>query len=333
MDNWRYRPLLRYCRNKENYSEKLITTTHQNGLRNMVLYRDLKTVLNAFKAKKIDAIILKGAYLADIIYPFGIRPVDDIDLLIKPENLNQANLVLEKLGYSGSIIGLPLWMHSSISGKITYVNNNKINIPIDLHTKLGAYPYMGKINFKTIWENVTDCKIQDINCKVFTPELLLLHLCLHLIQHLNDGWLTPCCDISVFTNNVIHPLDWDKFLSLVSSLKLQTPVTYSLEKAEKLFEIKIPNYVKETLTSKKSSPFSNMIFEYNNKCKNESERYLLEFLTTPGICIKFACAVQMIFPKKNYLNMHFSGSYIKYLSTTIKFIYKFILKCIRIIIK
>src|SRR6185369_10267951 len=45
-------------------------------------------------------ILLKGAYLAECVYPApGLRPMNDIDLLFKPEDLPAVGAALDELGY------------------------------------------------------------------------------------------------------------------------------------------------------------------------------------------------------------------------------------------
>ena len=57
---------------------------YSNLARNMILYDELGKILKAFKKAGIDTIVLKGAFLAEEIYKnIGLRPMSDIDLLIK----------------------------------------------------------------------------------------------------------------------------------------------------------------------------------------------------------------------------------------------------------
>ena len=59
---------------------------YSNLARNMLLYDELSKILTAFKKAGIDTIVLKGAFLAEEIYKnIGLRPMSDIDLLIKRE--------------------------------------------------------------------------------------------------------------------------------------------------------------------------------------------------------------------------------------------------------
>jgi hypothetical protein len=68
----------------------------------MLFYQELQTVLKTFKfrAAGIDVIVLKGAFLAELVYRnIGLRAIGDIDLLVKKEDLGKVKRVLIQLGY------------------------------------------------------------------------------------------------------------------------------------------------------------------------------------------------------------------------------------------
>jgi hypothetical protein len=60
-------------------------------------------VLKAFHQKGIEPMLLKGAALAALVYPEpGLRPMRDVDLLVKPAEIDGARQCLEALGYQVS---------------------------------------------------------------------------------------------------------------------------------------------------------------------------------------------------------------------------------------
>jgi hypothetical protein len=71
-----------------------------SAARNMRLYHELGQVLAAFREAAIPVILLKGAYLAKFVYGnIALRPMSDIDLLIKPADIPRVWNVLAGLGY------------------------------------------------------------------------------------------------------------------------------------------------------------------------------------------------------------------------------------------
>src|SRR5882724_9901509 len=72
-----------------------------NIARNMYLYAELRRILEGFREKGLNVIVLKGAALAQSVYgDIGLRPMGDIDLLVRKEDLDCAEQIMSTLGYS-----------------------------------------------------------------------------------------------------------------------------------------------------------------------------------------------------------------------------------------
>jgi hypothetical protein len=81
-------------------TETLRKSYYGNAARNSFLYGELRNVLNAFRDKRIEVIVLKGAALAETVYPNrALRPMSDIDLLVRKEKLTQVEATLLDMGY------------------------------------------------------------------------------------------------------------------------------------------------------------------------------------------------------------------------------------------
>ncbi|HBX71099.1 MAG TPA: hypothetical protein DEH25_17405 [Chloroflexi bacterium] len=78
----------------------LQTSYYKTAARNAVLLGELDRILAAFEAAKIPVIVLKGAALAQTVYPDpGLRPMGDLDLLI-PESCVYKTFKLLKKQYA-----------------------------------------------------------------------------------------------------------------------------------------------------------------------------------------------------------------------------------------
>jgi len=69
--------------------------------RNLHVFHELGNILRELQAANIPVIPLKGAYLAQAIYGnIALRPMSDVDLLVKPDEMTRALDILRALGYS-----------------------------------------------------------------------------------------------------------------------------------------------------------------------------------------------------------------------------------------
>lgn len=81
---------------------KLAVTRQAHLKRNEAIGRQLTELLAAFAGQKIDVLVLKGALLAATAYPeAGLRPMNDIDLLFRADDLPRIGAIFENLGYAG----------------------------------------------------------------------------------------------------------------------------------------------------------------------------------------------------------------------------------------
>src|SRR5689334_7254469 len=68
---------------------------------NLFLTSEMLRVVDFLRQARIEAVPLKGAVLATEVYgDLGLRPFTDIDLLVKPEQIKEAETVVKQLGYA-----------------------------------------------------------------------------------------------------------------------------------------------------------------------------------------------------------------------------------------
>jgi len=80
--------------------EQLKSSYYRTAGYNTLLFRELERILAAFERADIPVILLKGAALAQTLYPDpALRPMSDLDLLVHPSAVSSAQRVLEYIGY------------------------------------------------------------------------------------------------------------------------------------------------------------------------------------------------------------------------------------------
>ena len=282
------------------------------GVRNMFIKSRLSGLLSALGPQDVQAIVMKGAHLIQSIYPFGVRPIEDIDILADRSCQQKIDEALRGLGYAARIEGMDLWTHMTFSNKITYIRKGEFPlIPIDVHFSLGPYPYLGKLSYERLRSETAELRTPDGSLRVLKPEMLLIHLCLHLFQHHFDDWEVSCCDIVAVVRSLGDALDWERVVRLTRELGIGLPVAYALEKARELSPIEIPA---ELLPGRMSSTaWERWVFRRSLKQRTPFDRYVLQFLTTPGAGAKLRGAVKIIAPGRRQLQLYHGGNYLRYL--------------------
>lgn len=317
MESVMRQPLLHFIRENgdidySTFKDDLKNITREIGVRNMYIQNRLYDLMDSFEREGIQAIVLKGSHLIHAIYPFGVRPIEDIDLIIEREDWLMADRLIRELGYEDTARGMDLWTHMAFSNKLTYINQTHPVIPIDIHFSLGPYPYLGRLSHALLRENTETIETPRGRLTVLKPEVLLIHLCLHLFQHHFENWQVSCCDIVTVIRKYGDRLDWNKFHRLVRSNRLSLPVDYSLQKARELAGIEIPASAEAGIG--RISLFDKYVFKSSQKQKSGFDRYFLQFITTPGLYLKLRGAIKIIAPGTSYLKHYHNGKYSSYVA-------------------
>ena len=112
--------------------EQLKKEYYLTAASNLAKLNQTSKVLQAFQEANILAIPLKGIALIESLYPNpAIRPMTDVDLLIKPEDFNRVKGILERAGYR--------WV-SSYRGSHNFIDEEG-QWSFDLHTKFIRFEF------------------------------------------------------------------------------------------------------------------------------------------------------------------------------------------------
>ena len=199
-------PLLAKHMSDGNLQEKLPSSVYEKiiGLSRLQTARSLKIVSvfqklsSKLKENNVDFILLKGLFLANNYYSNpALRPMQDIDLLVKKENLQQIVKLMEELGARRLVELQSDYINSLLQHIPPFIYKEVI---IEIHTNITAanepYSFTGDI----LWNNTLTLEIQKVNTRVFSPELNLIYICVHLFRHVQSTkfkliWFTDLMQI------------------------------------------------------------------------------------------------------------------------------------------
>ncbi|MGD0781279.1 MAG: nucleotidyltransferase family protein [Candidatus Aminicenantales bacterium] len=165
-------------------------------------------VLKSLAADQLPVIALKGLSLAKNIYgDIALRPMSDLDLLVKEKDLVRAGRILLTLGYKPYF---PVWESMSK----TYHHHlppftNKNGVMIELHWNIVTPDGPIKVDLDGLWERARFIKLDAVEVLSLSPEDLFLHLCIHACFHLQTGFdLIPLCDLAGLMKTPGDGIDW-----------------------------------------------------------------------------------------------------------------------------
>ena len=155
----------------------------------------------------IEHLFLKGIVLAAQAYPSPtLRPMRDLDLLVRPSDLARARAILAQAGGElHSMAHKPAHAPTEGAKHATPVWSPRQVVSVELHGHLAEpFPGLNLTAFAqfelTIWERATSVQIGGQTLPCLAPEDMCLHLVMHgLYDHeLNNG--------PVFVTDLLHLL-------------------------------------------------------------------------------------------------------------------------------
>lgn len=206
--------------------------------RNMQLYNQLEEVLQKFAKEGISVILLKGAYLAKYIYGnIALRPMADIDLLVKQGSLNKAHCLLIDDGYSIT--------DSNFEEELPpYKKKGKI--ALEIHSHLKILPDKKNTDINKLWTKAEKVTIGKAEAFTLYPEDHFLHLCLHnCIQHRFENGLVACVDTQYFLKHFENKLNWEQLWKRAQEWRIERAVYLMLALTEKMIKVPMPEQIRQ----------------------------------------------------------------------------------------
>ena len=224
-------------------TEEIIRSAYyKSAVRNMKIFTQLLELLKLFHDRDIKVILLKGAHLAELVYGnLALRPMSDLDLLVKEKDLK---FIHEQLLYAGYTF---LGENPQSNTKHLAPYRKRGGVAIEIHFHIADPPYSERISTAELWDRSKLETLHDQAVHVLSPEDLLLHICQHTcIQHCFDNGIISVFDIAKIIEHYRQEIDWDILFQRAETWGIKRAVILMLKLAEKIEGTTIP----ESLQSK-----------------------------------------------------------------------------------
>ena len=289
---------------------------YKNIARNTRLYHELSKVLKAFTDACIDVIVLKGAVLAETVYKnIGLRTIGDVDVLVKRGELHVAKHVLARLGYIPMQCDLTQW-HGDRGRQLTHMHLPpycKQGLSIEVHWDIQTLASPYRIDINAFWSNARPTTIADVDALMLAPEDLLLHLCLHLDQHLRSGAipLRWYCDIAEVIQHYETEINWNYLIQNSKNQGIENPLYQALYIVSNYFATYMPKAVFKALKPNNFDSYdvdNHFRISLSGKIKKEKEGmgYFRVITKVDGIGNKAHLLFDALLPSKEYMMRYYT---------------------------
>jgi hypothetical protein len=225
--------------------EQLRLVYFASARRNSRLYRELGPVLRRLHGSGIPVIVLKGAFLAEVVYgDVALRPMCDVDLMVPRAEVPRTQAVLLDMGGIPEHAGDHEWWYRRECHLPAIVIDT---LPIEVHWSI-LPPGTVSPDTAGLWHRARPASVAGVEALVLSPEDLLLHLCLHSSYRENlRGGLRPLSDIVETIRRCGDGIDWALVVRLAHEWGATRYVDLALSLARSMLAAAVPDEILERL--------------------------------------------------------------------------------------
>jgi len=194
----------------------------------------------------VETLTLKGLALAHTIYPEpGLRPMADIDLLVRPDDRAAALEILRELGYR-----TPGDDADRLAASRDFAELVRDGMRIDLHWHLARYlRFEGvvRVDHDGLWRRARPLVTPAGHSLALCPEDLLLHLILHLTLGSEFARVLWYADIDAVVRHHGAEIDWEQLVAEAERWRIRALAGWTLGVVGDAFDTPLPRGLLERL--------------------------------------------------------------------------------------
>ncbi|MBU0634317.1 MAG: nucleotidyltransferase family protein [Candidatus Omnitrophica bacterium] len=235
---------------------------YSNLVNNQILWQEFLQISKKFEEKKIAIVPIKGtAFLEDIYKQHPFRPMLDVDILVREEEVLKAEAIICSLGYKKELFGLKEDYWKKKQCHLSFCKKDKPLI--EMHFALDFKRNNHKI-LPRLWERIRKIYGKGEHIQVLSVEDSLFSLCLHLRRLGKTLSLKNVCDAALLLNKYRGNINWEYLLKQAYQDKMRTALFFLLSEVVIMTGVGIPKSVLKELNISKSIKFLIEKFIYKN---------------------------------------------------------------------
>jgi hypothetical protein len=210
--------------------------------KNQMLFHAIADLLRSFQNSDIETMVLKGAALTFLCYKdYGLRPMNDFDVLVHTDQAMPAIRLLQNLGWKPKDFE-PHEGYISVSYSHGFEDESGREIDLHWHVFSQCRDAHADDDF---WGKAVVTKFHDVPTNVLNPTDQLLHICVHGARWNETPSFRWVADAIMILNNAHNEIDWNRLAVQAEKRHLILPLLDTLHYLRDTFEAPIsPEIIK-----------------------------------------------------------------------------------------
>ena len=274
------------------------------ALRNIRMMHQLERIAHAFNEAGVPLMALKGAALNLALYERSDeRPMTDLDLLVRHQDIARAEAAMEAANCLRSDIGFREDFFPKYYYEIEYTAGTVDPVLIDLHVRpFRILRYSRFVPDEAMWADAEPVSIGSATVLIPYAEDMLIHLAGHSAIHCNCRplWLQ---DIKRWVETRRKVINWQRFLEKVRAWRLALPVRSALDAVQRDLGAFCPPHVRRELAAMPVN-WRDQLALWHAPWDGDHRTcsFMVNLLTTPGCRFKLGYVRDVLVPDRQYMD-------------------------------
>jgi hypothetical protein len=234
--------------------------------KNQMLFHNMAPLLRSFHDAGMQTMILKGAALTLLHYgDYGLRPMNDFDVLIQKKQASAAIQLLMKLGWTSIVSKQPeAFTERYLRAKHAHMFKNSADHALDLHWyTLDECRYEGADD--DFWYGAVSVRVQDVSTYALNPTDQLLHTCVHGAQVNSVPPFRWVADATTIISTSQPEIDWNRLVGQARKRHLILPLRDTLSYLRDVIHTPIPSAVMQDIQSMPIARGERILYEAKSR--------------------------------------------------------------------
>jgi hypothetical protein len=224
---------------------------YNNLARNMLLQKSLAELLTDFLKEEIPVIVLKGSALLENVYgSIDLRPMGDLDIMVRPEHLYRAEAIAFRHGYI-HLTGPHIKVETvDTCHHLTPLRHPRKQIVLEIHHHILSPTDPCRFDLEELWTRARQVTISGIKALALSPEDQLIHISIKFLldrRYLSKSALGQLCDVSEVIRYFGDSLDWGLIEKTSQENRISRGLSFVLYTCRYLLQAPVPADVLDRL--------------------------------------------------------------------------------------
>ena len=281
--------------------------------RNLALAGELRMLLRAFRDQRIPCIPLRGLALAERLYgSVPARPMGDIDLLVRKEDLHRVQAMFRAFGFNE--MDRRPGFASAFSYTLKFFVERSLMVIVEPHWTIAYPPFIDRLDMEAVWGRCVPARVVGEQTLSLGREDLLIHLCLHL-THRDDAPFLWLYELDRYLRQESNAMRWDLVISISCEVGIERLVRHALNEAVAKLGAPVPADVIDCLDGR-SDQTRSLAQRLVETSKVDGVESLATFFAVKGVGAKFRYARALLFPQPSFMMLEYGLTHRRQLTKT-----------------